>query len=163
MKQKLILFFSVLIGVISCTKDDICEEGIPTTPLLVVEFRDANNETQAKAVENLKVRLTDTDNTEIFVESSADTLFYLPLNTEATFTEYQLVANSTSEANMNTDLITFTYTREDIYVNRACAFKVVFNDLGVNLEGDDDNWIESISILNNTVEDEIEAHITIFH
>ncbi|GAB5399618.1 MAG: DUF6452 family protein [Aureisphaera sp.] len=162
MKNNFIWFFLAFISIISCTKDDICEEGTSTTPSLVIEFKDANDNTLSKAVENLKVLLTDTDNTEVY-SGTSDTLISIPLNTLASFTEYQLVANSTDENNMDTDLITFTYTREDVYINRACAFKAIFNELGVNVEGETSNWIQSFTIQKNTVEDETEAHLTIFH
>ncbi|MDC8004409.1 DUF6452 family protein [Aureisphaera galaxeae] len=163
MKQKLIWICFALVSVLSCTKDDICEQGIPTTPLLVIEFKDANNNTESKAVQSLKVLLTDADNTEVFVSTTSDTLISLPLNTEATFTEYQFIANSNDDTNMDTDLLTFNYTREDIYINRACAFKVIFNDFNANLEDEASNWIQDITIQKTTIEDEIEAHLTIFH
>ncbi len=162
MKQKLILICIVLSCIVSCTKDDICEEGTPTTPLLVIEFKDVNNQTENKAVEDLKIRLTDTDNTEVYVGTS-DTLISIPLNTEATFTEYQFIVNSTDETNMDTDLVTFNYSREDIYINRACAFKVIYNDFSTNVEGETSNWIQLFTVLKTTIEDETEAHLTIFH
>ncbi|MBX2828717.1 MAG: hypothetical protein KTR22_11165 [Flavobacteriaceae bacterium] len=162
MKKKLIWIVLIIVGIVSCTKDDICEEGTLTTPFLVIEFKDANNNTQSKAVDNLRVLLNDEDNTPFYIGTS-DTLVSVPLNTEATFTEFLLVSNGDDETNMDSDLITFTYTREDVYVNRACAFRAVFNDLVVDVEDETTNWIESFFIQNNTVEDETEAHLTIFH
>jgi hypothetical protein len=40
---------------VACEKDDICAETTPTTPQLVITFKDANNINESKAVESLAV------------------------------------------------------------------------------------------------------------
>ncbi len=73
--------------------------------------------------------------------------------------------NSGDSINTNTDIISFTYSTQDIYVNRACAFKTVYNGLevAVELEVGNENWIRDFTILNDTIANENEAHLTIFH
>ena len=167
MQKKFILNLILVVFVCGCTKDDICEESAPTTPLLVIEFRDALDRNQVKAVNELNILLTDDSGTAVFGTPTAnDTLVRIPLNTEATFSEFQFIVNSTDTADeRNVDIVTFNYTREDVYINRACAFRVTYNDLNLNVEDDgaNTNWILDANILKTTIEDETEAHITIFH
>ena len=40
---------------VACEKDDLCAETTPTTPQLIISFKDANNTTESKAVESLGV------------------------------------------------------------------------------------------------------------
>lgn len=155
---------AIILVTFGCTKDDICEETAPTTPRLVIEFKDNLNRDEVKAVNALQVLINDVDSTEVFVSTLAtDTLISIPLNTEALFSEFQFVLNSNDTINTNTDLLTFTYSREDVYINRACAFRVTYNDLNPMLTDDPDNWILDTAILKTTIEDETEVHLTIFH
>lgn len=167
MPKKLILNLVAVLSVLGCTKDDICEETAPTTPLLVIEFKDAFNRNEAKAVNELNILLTDDDGTAVFATPTAnDTIVSIPLNTEATFSEFQFVVNSNDTTDIrNVDIVTFNYTREDVYISRACAFRVTYNDLNLNIEDDgaNANWILDAEILKTTIEDETEAHLTIFH
>ena len=48
----LIIIFSMFVA---CEKDDLCAETTPTTPQLIISFKDANNTTESKAVESLGV------------------------------------------------------------------------------------------------------------
>ena len=50
-----IFFIVCLLILSSCEKDDICLEGTPATPRLIVVFRDYQDTAVKKSVENLKV------------------------------------------------------------------------------------------------------------
>jgi len=63
----------------------------------------------------------------------------------------------------NTDRVTFNYQRENIYINRACAFKSIFKQLSAEREIDPKSWIQEIRVNKFIVENENETHITIFH
>lgn len=155
-----ILFLSLFAG---CTRDDICAEDTPTTPLLTIEFRDITDRLKSKAVTSLRILVLNPDTVEAFLGES-DTLVGIPLNTLATSTEFRFINNSNDTINSNTDVLTFTYSTQDIYINRACAFKTIYNDLQVDLEPEaGTNWIEDLTLLKTTVEDDSEAHLTIFH
>ena len=147
-----------------CTRDDICSEDTPTTPLLLIEFRDITNRLEIKAVTSLRVLVNDSDTTEVFLGTS-DTLIAIPLNTRASISEFQFIKNNGDSINTNTDIISFTYSTQDIYVNRACAFKTVYNGLGVSVEPEvgNENWIRDFIILNDTIANENEVHLAIFH
>ncbi|MCZ6593456.1 MAG: DUF6452 family protein [Bacteroidetes bacterium] len=164
MIKKIIASVLFIIVFASCTRDDICSEDTATTPLLLIEFRDITNRLEIKAVTSLRVLVNDSDTIEAFLGTS-DTLIAIPLNTRATISEFLFIKNSGDSINTNTDIISFTYSTQDIYVNRACAFKTVYNGLGVAVEPEvgNENWIRDFIILNDTIANENEAHLTIFH
>jgi len=164
MIRKIICTIFILLAFAGCTRDDICPEETATTPLLQIQFNDISDRTQSKAVTALRVLINDADTLEVYLGES-DTLVGIPLNTLATVSSFQLIANSNDTIAINTDIITFRYSTEDIYVNRACAFKIIYNDFDVEVvqETGSNNWIQDITILNTTLEDETDAHLTIFH
>ena len=157
------IFLCILLGLIACTKDDICSEDTPTTPLLVIEFRDINNRLNAKEVSDLLIRLNDAEET-VVQQSVNDTIVNLPLDLNASSTEYSFILNGSDTLNFNTDVIQFNYEREDIYINRACAFKSVYRDFIVDLSEEiNTNWILDFEILQPSIEDETSPHLTIYH
>jgi len=156
-------FISILILALycGCTRDDICAEDTPTTPLLQVEFKDISNRTENKPVTSFRLVLNGTDT--LASVNTSDTLVAVPLNTLPSTTAYEFLINSDGED--NGDDISFTYSTEEIYVNRACAFKIIFNELQATLEPEvgNGNWIRDFTVQQTTIEDETEAHLTIFH
>lgn len=168
MKNNLKIFFLLLITCFfsSCEKDDICAEGTPTTPRLIIEFYSSENSTVRKLVANLKVQGEGASTTLDF--NQVDTI-ELPLKTNENFTNYSMNINSTSSTvSNNTDLIRFNYSVNDIYVSRACGFKSFFNlnlangVVRTNPEGDSDFWIENIEIVKSNVETEEDVHIKMY-
>ncbi len=160
--------FCIILGIISlilgCTKDDICSGETLTTPLLVIQFRDINNRLEAKQVSSLQILLNNTDSTEV-ISSLSDTIVFIPLNTEANLSEFIFIQNSASETDSNADNILFSYDRQEIYENRACGFKVNYSNLSLEVaeEIDTENWILDTDINTPIIENENEAHITIYH
>lgn len=145
----------------SCTRDDICAEITPTTPLLIITFKDASNPTEAKTVSNLTVE-TDYSVSVTLVGTSTDSIA-IPLRTGANDTRFRFIQDD-GGTNENTDIVTFSYQLEDVYVNRACGFKTTYTDISLLIEDNGDtNWISSQNINENNVIDELQAHITIFH
>ncbi|UZH54981.1 hypothetical protein JRG66_13610 [Salinimicrobium tongyeongense] len=143
-----------------CQRDDICPEGTDTTSLLVIEFYDPLDPTRLKAVSNLTVRASGME--EVLVESSTVNTVSIPLRTNENFTEYIFTVNSGSDEE-NSDTVTFTYSPDPEYLNRACGYKVNFNSLDVAIHDDEDNWILSETIIQESVENETEAHIYFTH
>ena len=163
MGKKLVFLFVLFLILGGCTRDDICPEETPTTPLLVINFKDITNRLIAKEVENLSVFLNTADST-LINGPITDTIVRLPLNTEANTTSFLFAINSNSE-DVNYDLISFTYTNEEVYINRACGFKNFYNEFFVAVQDEplNENWIINFEILQNTVQNQDEAHLTIFH
>ena len=168
MKNRLKIFFLLLITIFfsGCEKDDICADGTPTTPRLIIEFYSIENSTVRKLVANLKVQgegvATSIDFNQVYT-------IELPLKTNENFTNYSFTINSTaSTAANNTDLIRFNYSVNDIYVSRACGFKSFFNLnlanglLKENPLGDTIYWIENYEIVKTNVETEEDVHIKMY-
>lgn len=163
MLKKLILLFFVSLVINSCTKDDICSEGTPTTPLLIITFKNFNNPLFSKSVDNLTVTtIVEGDSVHLYRFETTDSIM-IPLNTSADFTDYLFVKEDASDAPGNTDKINFNYQRESDYINRACSFKAIYTFLSADLEIDTENWIDEIIVNKLIVENEDETHVTIFH
>ncbi|RNC87112.1 MAG: hypothetical protein ED556_06720 [Winogradskyella sp.] len=164
----------------TCERDDICAEGTPTTPRLLIEFFDATDTETVKSVTRLSVYAADlvtddmgtitlpeaADSTTLIFNSNANSI-ELPLiigdEGVAGSTRYfferdtNLRLDGDTGTDSNIDIIDITYTPEFVYVSRACGFKSIFNGLQVTTNGDGsdtDEWIISIAF-NGTTEGSI--------
>lgn len=164
-----ICFLSLVItfALLSCEKDDICAEGTPTTPNVIVEFFITANRTQHNPVSNFKYfveGMTDT----ITITTSRDSI-RVPLRVDGTTTKWGFILRTpvTGGAILNTDYITFDYTARQAYVSRACGYKSTFNLTGVpaltDAPGESNLWIDEIEVENSNIENENEAHISIYY
>lgn len=163
MIQKITLLLFTTLFLWGCTRDDICPDDTQTTPLLVIKFMDISNPTQVKAVDNLRITLANTSQTEV-VPATTDTLYKIPLNPIATSVDYNFT-KSYEGTEPNTDAFNITYQRgADIYINRACGFRTSFIDIDPTIQAEGSaNWMLGNTINNTTVENEDITHITIFH
>lgn len=163
MKQKIILLLLTTLFLWGCTRDDICPDDTQTTPLLVIKFMDISNPSQVKAVENLRITLANTSQTEVVI-ARTDTLYKIPLNPIATSVDYNFTKGYES-TEPNTDAFNVTYQRgADIYINRACGFRTSFTDIDPTIQAEGSaNWMLGSNINNTTVENEDITHITVFH
>jgi hypothetical protein len=156
----ILVFSTILVG---CTSDDICSEGSATTPLLIITFKDFTNPELAKQVSSLTVKTADESAITLINRVTTDSIA-IPLNNNSNSTQLYFIKNDSDDNTGNIDTLTFTYERQDIYVNRACGFIANYTNLQGNLETENNtNWIQQISILKTTIEDETSAHITILH
>lgn len=155
----MLVSFGMLFG---CTRDDICSEDTPTTPLMVITFNDIANPTERKAVTNLTIETQQLNATAVISAATTDSIA-IPLRNAATITNYRFIKNDESSSR-NVDYVEFTYTTEDIYVNRACAFKSIYHDLAMAIQNEGTaNWVLNFEIQTTDIEDENETHIIIFH
>lgn len=153
----------ILLILASCERDDLCPEGTPVTPQLVIEFFDADNPTELLAPRNLGI-----------IEEGAETGFavtgttiFVPLRTNVDQTRFLFVLNS-SDANDNNpeniDQLILDYNRTEDFISKACGFRVSYSNLQEQIfAGDDGFWIENIEVVNPIIENENETHIRIFH
>jgi hypothetical protein len=164
--KKILLLLLLTLSFSGCEKDDICVDD--TTPRLVLEFYDASNPANLKNVVNVKV--TAEGQIAALGTYNGMSKIYLPLKNTLDMTKYSLVLNSTSTipAAINEDHLQFDYTRQNVYVSRACGYKTTF-DLnspdGVTLTDaatPDDLWIQSYSIQTTNIETENEVHIKVY-
>lgn len=166
--------FSLLL--FTCEKDDICAEGSAITPQLIVTFFDETDPTEKKNVEDLVIVGLNNANEVVFTSSiiTTDSIAF-PLRTDSNMTKilfhsnYGIDNNDTPDDTTddillgNQDIIDYSYTRTDVYVSRACGFVANYIELTDNLAPDSDNWILNTEILKPNVENEIEAHVKIYH
>ena len=167
MKKLVFITLSLLLAVSfwNCEKDDICAEGTPVTPRLIIEFYDAANPTVLKSVTNLGV--IEPTFTEGFGFTGVNKI-QVPLRTTVDVTTLNFIQNGsdTDSSNDNIDAITFNYERVDEYISRACGFKTLFylNETGgINLINDGNNWLKSTLLITPNILNENETHLKIYH
>ena len=67
--------------------------------------------------------------------------------------------------NDNLDEITFNYATQEVYISRACGYKMTFQlntTDGTVLTTDTNNWIQNIVISQPNIENENEIHVKIY-
>lgn len=174
----------------SCEKDDICTEGSITTPLLVIEFFDAEifnatGEDVLKNTSDVWIEAVD-PNTEIInevpvivdpIQAEAQTVstVSIPLRVTQDTTEYRFIKDYALDEDLNQlgneDIITFIYEREEIFLSRACGYitNYTLDPLnGAVVTPDSDNWINpstlsGIRISENIIQNETVTHVKIYH
>jgi len=176
MKKIVFITLSLLLALSfwNCEKDDICAEGTPTTPRVIIEFYDAANPTVLKNVTNLRVEEFGTGEGVVFNENLPETSparfltngnkIAIPLKTFADITQLDFILNH-ADASENTDTNTFNYGRIEEYISRACGFKTLFylNETNpIELTADGNNWIQNIEVLQPNIENENEVHVKIY-
>ena len=178
MKKILMLLFLAAFSFSSCEKDDICDANTATTPRLIFEFYDKSNPSVLKNVTNLKVIGNEKTDGIVFNATANGESKYLtngtsisiPLKTDANTTTYRFILNS---GNLNptlidTDEVTFNYTRRDVFVSRACGFKVLFTFDATNkvvhtaIPATKLKWMQYISVEKSNIDNENETHVKVF-
>ncbi|GAA4327083.1 hypothetical protein GCM10023115_56930 [Pontixanthobacter gangjinensis] len=175
----LFLLFVCVLALTGCQRDDICPATEDTTPLLIIRFYDIDETDEPKSPQNLGIRAegfeeyvsirneNNRDQTIVFERFTGDSLA-IPLKTDADVTKFGFTLNNNlasqePSALKNTDSITFSYGRNEEYINRACAFKVNYVGLkAINEAGEDGSWIQDIQVETTNVEDQNQAHVSIF-
>jgi hypothetical protein len=170
MKKTLTLLLFIFCIVFSCERDDICDEDTPTTPHLIIEFRDVTLTDNQKNVTGLRVE--DFDDATHVLSSYNDVTedqIILPLKTDEGITKYRVyrdynvLSDGTIEG--NPDIISVEYGTNELYVSRACGYKTVFKNVEIIIEPDADNWMDFAAPENDnqSVINEDEIHFTIRH
>ena len=164
--KKLILFLIMIsVSFSSCEKDDICDATTSTTPKLIIEYYDILNPTVLKKVTNLAVKEVGSTAIIGFVSESK---IQLPLKTNEDITKYSLILNSTDVTIDNEDFLEFNYTRQNIFVSRACGYKTIFTldpiipFIKTETSTPDGYWIQNITVETSNITTENETHIKIY-
>lgn len=158
-KTSFILFLALISIVIfsACERDDICIDE--TTPHLIILFNDATNTSEKKSV-NLTVEIEVSGTlTPIMNEVTTDSIA-IPLRVDTNLTKFKFIKNIDNEDAI-VDEFTLNYTTNEVFVSRSCGFKTTYHDLEIS--NVITNWIQNISIINSTIENETASHISIFH
>lgn len=159
---KIFLFIFLSLGIfIGCTVDDICSEETQTTPHLVISFTDNRIPDILKPLAHLKVENLEY---EILVWDAPADIIQIPLSTEADKTTYAFTI--IKDEIEHKDIYEFSYHRKEVYVSRACGYKMLYIDLEANFipnSDDTPSWSQNITVLNPIIEDEKKPHITILY
>jgi len=157
-----------LIYVSSCEKDDICVDG--DTPLLVIGFYDATDTTEAKDVPLLRIKEVILDSIVNTITDRTSTLdsIGIPLRADASSTSFAFITDSaddetTEEETGNIDTLTIAYSNLEAFISRACGFVANYGDLTVTLPESATNWIQDITVVQDTIENSNNIHVKIFH
>ena len=153
----------------ACEKDDICVDD--DTPQLIIRFYDADNPTELKVVPGLRVIGVGNGNPVDTFSDRTSTLdsIAIPLKTNDISTQFSFILNSADDDNGaetgTTDQLLFLYETEEIFKSRACGFVVNYDNLTTDFSPATENWIQSIEIVKPsvTIEEEVTAHVKIFH
>jgi hypothetical protein len=159
----------LLMLILGCQRDDICPESTQTTPMLVLRFYDAEERENFSRPTNLSIRSQVNDSIKTLYQRENKDSIAIPLRTNQNTTTYTFTIFDSDEEEEDqeftpdTDTLTFTYGTQEVYVNRACAYKMIYNSLKLTIEGGEDGeWIESYIIEEPNIEDDTQAHINIF-
>ena len=90
------------------------------------------------------------------------------LRTGANNTRYRFRSTDATSGTSIVDVFEITYERDNVYINRACSFKTNFNNFNIIEDVNDPNndtasWISNIEKNTVNIENELQAHVTIFH
>jgi hypothetical protein len=178
--MKKIIAFLLILGFASssCEPDDICDPATPTTPRMLIKFYDISNASLQKNVTDLKVIGEGMTEGVVLNSTGIDDAKYLangnsillPLNTDTDVVKYKFILNygDKNPLVVNTDNLEFKYTRENIYVSRACGFKTIFNldqsnpFILTDSTPADEKWIQYIIVAQINITSENETIIKIF-
>jgi len=167
-KIPVILFLAFLWVSSGCEKDDICDPATATTPQLIIDFYDITNPTLTKNVTNLFVLGEGMDTGIAF--NGVNTI-KIPLKITADSTTFQFIlnyGNTVTPSLVNSDVFQFNYSRNNIYVSRACGYKTLFtlddaNPYGLSeLDPLGTTWIKNIIVNQYQITNENETHINVF-
>ncbi|TRX37299.1 hypothetical protein FNW52_04875 [Flavobacterium sp. ZT3R18] len=178
--MKKIIAFLLILGFASssCEPDDICDPNTPTTPRMLIKFYDISNASLQKNVTNLKVIGEGVTNGVVLNPTGIGDAKYLtngnsillPLKTDADVVKYKFILNygNKNPLLINEDNFEFKYTRENIYVSRACGFKTVFNldqsnpFIHTDSTPADQKWVKYVIVEKINITSENETIIKIF-
>mgnify|MGYP001453751349 FL=1 len=150
-----------MIFIFNCEKDDICLQGTPGTPRLIIRFFDQNEKIIPKPLSNVTIKALSED--ADYVVFSGDSLG-LPLKLISNSTIYTFTYLDDLNNQGKVDTLKFNYKREDYYVNRACGFlsNLIFTTPALEIL-DEDGIFLGFKILNDTIKNENQAHLSIYH
>ncbi|MDA0176437.1 hypothetical protein C7H62_2266 [Mesoflavibacter sp. HG96] len=188
--KKIILLLLTFTILTTCERDDLCPESTPTTPSMIVDFKDNNIIENSKSVFNLIIIGVEDDSVfplstnvpeDSFLREFSGTdlnQISLPLKTDEDQTQFILIKEFEIDDNDtpddfsddfftgNQELLTINYTREDLYVSRACGYKTIFKTININIDsGTDGPWIFQTIPQNDNliIEDETITHYIFSH
>ena len=144
-----------------CEKDDICLKGTPGTPRLIIRFFDYNERMTLKSLSNVTIKAKSRD--EDYIVFSGDSLV-IPLKLISNSTIYTFTYFNDLGNQEKIDTLKFNYKREDYYINRACGIlsNLIFTTPAVEIISNESLFLD-FNILKDTIKNENQAHLAIYH
>ena len=162
MRKIALYLFTLLILLLSCERDDICDLGTPGTPRLIVRLYDAENPTQLKSASGY-IQEINKENRHSNI--NGDSIAF-PLLLSANATRYVFVIEN-SEVGTGTfsDTLQFNYrNRKDTYTRRACGIIAEYTlDQTPVTPVNPPSWFIRSEILIDTLRNEEQAHLAIYY
>ena len=159
MTSRSFIFLMFLI-LFSCEKDDICLEGTPATPRMIILFKDHENPQAKKGVTELLIGgIGLEDDLTVY---SGDSIA-IPLRNNYEFTQYEFTFKTSSPT--LSESLQINHRQFDTYINRACGYKSTFifeNPFYYKLT-QGEGWIKSIEKIRDTLSDEKSSHLAVYH
>ena len=145
----------------ACEKDDICNEGTPGTPRVVIRFFDNDNPTAVKSVQSLSFKEINQERAYRVLTGDSTAL---PMDLSKNYTRYAVIISSNDSITI-ADTLQFNHRdRIDTYSRRACGFSAEYrlSDPPITVIGSPTWYIRS-SILLDSIRNEEQAHLAIYH
>ncbi len=160
----------------ACQPDDICGYDIPDTPHVIITFYDSlyihkdsviTDTTPKKRVSNFFLKALSVKNGIFY--SGTDSIL-VPLNPEDKTSKFLFVKNAQVQGDSiikggDIDTLTFSYTRKDAYISRACGYKATFilNEENPIIFNDSVKWIYQIDKLTDTITNDTQTTLIMYH
>tara|TARA_B100000767_G_C19777723_1_gene543714 strand:+ start:6487 stop:6984 length:498 start_codon:yes stop_codon:yes gene_type:complete len=157
-----ILFIFLLSILGGCEKDDVCLVDTQSTPRLIVKLFDKDDRLLSKAANNVTIYGIGKEDPLITITTDS---LVLPLKTGDAFTQYAfLLPTSTATVTVG-DTLQINYKRYDQYLNRSCGYRANFilDKKTISYPNAAPIWIDSFEILIDTVSNEQQTHLAIYH
>lgn len=161
--KKIFLLLFVVFSFSGCEKDDICDAATATTPRLVIQFYKYSAIVPTlNPVTKLMITGDGMTGNPLNTFDNVSSI-KIPLKTTADITKYTFTLNSGTATEVS-DVLQFNYTRDTVFVSRACGFKTLFNLTNTNTDilQTPNNWVKAIVIVKPNLETENETHIKIY-
>ena len=146
--------FLILLLHQSCEPDDVCNVENPSTPQLVFRLYDANQPSQLKSVDTLRVK--DTENESILQLINTDSVA-IPFQINSNKMDFDFMISEGVS-----DELLIDYQTQDMYLSRACGFQSTFIINKIEIRSNQ-SWINTIEIVTNEILVDTLAHVKIYH
>ena len=161
MNKKIFFYSLFIIFLLNCEKDDICLEGTPGTPRLIIRFFDQNEKFTTKPLSKASIKALNEE--EEYTVFSGDSLA-IPLKLVSNTTIYTFTLLDDSANQEKVDTLKFNYKREDYYINRACGFlsNLIFTNPALEILNKE-SVFSGFNVLKDTIKNEKQAHLAVYH
>lgn len=164
-----VLVVALTLVLMACEKDDICGKDEPTTPSLLLEFYDYND--QNRQMNNLVEAYVSGRENEIIKSNGYKLKLPLKLAEPETSWILKTTVIVNNQQQIKLDTLTFKYVVNTHYLNKACGYISTFSlkqdGTSPLLNGSatitTGNWIKFYITETNEIQDDKKAHFKIYY